>query len=180
MDGNQHATDPNRFTTLHEAAEILLDELAERYQVERRETKEPIGPDEAFVRTVRLIPHDPVAAPMAIQFTQSGLHLRFGRWWLETLPSCACDHCDPDPEQLSDRLRRHAFALVEGGLWERVRRGLSGSWYQARLIGTEVKADREGPLAAAGAREARRDGFAAPMRWGPWQVTPEDRPAEVH
>ncbi|AEV81409.1 hypothetical protein ACWT_0397 [Actinoplanes sp. SE50] len=170
VEGNQRATDPDRFTDLHEAAETLLDELTERYQVERRETKEPLGLDEALARTVRLIPRTPSAAPLAIQFTGAGLHLRFGRWWRESLPICDCDTCADRPGPLTDQLRRHAAALVEGGLWERVRRGLSGSWFEARLIGAGVKADREGPLSAAGAREARRDGFAAAVQWGPWQV----------
>jgi len=61
-----HTTDTERFAVLHEAADALLDELAERYMVERRETKELLGPDEALVRTVRLIPRTPAAAPLAI------------------------------------------------------------------------------------------------------------------
>lgn len=170
VDGNQRATDPDRFITLHEAADTLLDDLTERYQVERRESKEPPGLDEALARTVRLIPRTPAAAPLAIQFTDAGLRLRFGRWWLESLPLCGCDTCAENPGHLADDLRCHTSALVEGGLWERVRRGVSGSWFEARLIGEGVEADREGPLSAAGAREARRGGFAAPVQWGPWQV----------
>jgi hypothetical protein len=170
VDGNPHATDPDRFTTLHEAADTLLDELTERYQVERRETKEPPGLDEALARTVRLIPRTPTAAPLAIQFAEPGLRVRLGRWWTETLPACGCDTCDEDPKLLSERLRCHADALIEGGLWERVRRGLSGSWFEARLIGAGVQADQEGPLSAAGARDARRGGFAAPVQWTPWQM----------
>lgn len=170
VDGNQHATDSDRFTLLHEAADTLLDELTERYQVERRETKEPLGLDEALARTVRLIPRIPTAAPLAIQFAEPSLHLRLGRWWTRTLPACLCGTCDEDPKLLIEQLYRHADALVEGGLWERVRRGLSGSFYEARLIGAGVCADQEGPLSAAGARDARRGGFAAPVQWTPWQL----------
>ncbi|GAA0437868.1 hypothetical protein Aca07nite_46640 [Actinoplanes capillaceus] len=170
VDGNPDATDPDRFATLHEAAETLLDELTERYQVERREGKEPLGRDEALVRTVRLIPRTPTAAPLAVQFADPGLRLRLGRWWDESLPACSCDACDEDPKILIDHLRTHADALIEGGLWERVRRGLSGSWFETRLIGSGVKSDREGPLSADGARDARRGGFAAPVQWAPWQL----------
>jgi Family of unknown function (DUF6226) len=170
VDVNRHATEPDRVTTLHEAADTLLDELTERYQVERRESKEPPGLDEALARTVRLIPRTPAAAPLGIRFTDSGLHLHFGRWWRESLPLCGCDACEEEPGQLAERLRSHTSALVEGGLWERVRRGLTGSWFEARLIGAGVRADQEGPLSQAGAREARRGGFAAPVQWGPWQV----------
>ena len=60
-----HTTDTERFAVLHDAADALLDELAESYMVERRETKELLGPDEALVRTVRLIPRTPAAAPLS-------------------------------------------------------------------------------------------------------------------
>ncbi|MEU4694499.1 DUF6226 family protein [Actinoplanes sp. NPDC023714] len=170
MDGYRHATETDRFAMLHDAADILLDDLTELYLVERRETKEPFGLDDALVRTVRLIPRSLAAAPLAIHFTDPGLILRLGRWWEETLPTCACDTCDEDPARLVERLRKHTAALIEGGLWERVRRGVGGSWYETRLIGTGVTADREGPLSAAGARDARRGGFAAAIQWAPWQV----------
>ncbi|MFC7529498.1 DUF6226 family protein [Actinoplanes sp. GCM10030250] len=170
MDGYARATDIDRFALLHEAAEDLLDELTDRYQVERRESKETFGLDEALVRTVRLIPRVPTAAPLAIHFTGPGLILRIGRWWTESLPACPCDTCGEDPKELSEKLRIHAAALIEGGLWERVRRGMSGSWFETRLIGTGVKLNREGPLSAAGARDARRGGFAAPVQWAPWQL----------
>lgn len=169
VDGKPGATETDRFATLHEAAEILLDELAELYLVERRESKEPIGPDDALAHTVRLIPRIPTAAPLAVHFTEPGLVLRFGRWWAESLPVCPCPTCDEDPANLTERLRSLTGALIEGGLWERVRRGLSGSWFEARLIGADVKSDREGALSPAGARDARRGGFAAAIQWAPWQ-----------
>ncbi|WP_229071860.1 DUF6226 family protein [Actinoplanes sp. DH11] len=169
MDGNPHATESDRFALLHDAADTLLDDLTERYRVERRETKEPFGLDDALVRTVRLIPRSPTGAPLAIHFTDPGLLVRFGRWWEQSLPTCACDTCAEDPEGLVERLHAHTAALVEGGLWERVRRGVGGSWFETRLIGTGVLLDREGPLSAAGARDARRGGFAAAVQWAPWQ-----------
>ncbi|BAL85568.1 hypothetical protein AMIS_3480 [Actinoplanes missouriensis 431] len=169
MDGDRHATPTDRFVALHDAADALLDDLTERYLVERRETKEPFGLDDALVRTVRLIPRSPSAAPLAIHFTNPGLVVRLGRWWEESLPPCACATCDDDPRALEERLRVHIAALIEGGLWERVRRGVGGSWFETRLIGAGVTADREGPLSAAGARDARRGGFAAAVQWAPWQ-----------
>ena len=59
-------------------------------------------------------------------------------------------------------------ALVEGGLWERVRQGMTGSWSQTRLIGPEINESRETLLDPREARAARRDGFAAPVQWAPW------------
>lgn len=154
---------------LHDAAETMLDDLAGRYVVERRETKESLGPDCALARVVRLIPRTPAAGPLGVAFTGApGLTLRLGRWWTETLPACGCDVCDEDPAQLVETLHTQAAALVEGGLWERVRRGVGGSWFETRLIGIGVQADREGPLGRPQARDARRGGFAAPVRWAPW------------
>ena len=154
---------------LHDAADALLDELTERYMVERRESKEMPGPDEALVRMVRLIPRTPAAAPLAIAFTGlPGLRVRLGRWWTETLPECTCPDCSEDPGHLVDDLRTQARALIEGGLWERVRRGVTGSWFETRLIGEGFKAAREGLLSARAARNARRGGFAAAVQWAPW------------
>jgi hypothetical protein len=164
-----HTTDPKRFAVLHDAADALLDELAERYVVERRETKELLGADEALVRTVRLIPRTPAAAPLAIAFTGlPGLRVRLGRWWTQTLPECECADCVEDPAPLVDELRTQSTALIEGGLWERVRRGVSGSWFETRLIGEGFKSAREGLLSARAARQARRGGFALAVQWAPW------------
>jgi hypothetical protein len=96
-----HATDTARFAVLHDAAESMLDDLHERYMVERRESKELLGADEALVRMVRLIPRTPAAGPLAIAFTDfPGLMVRLGRWWAEALPACGCDECGEDPAEL--------------------------------------------------------------------------------
>jgi hypothetical protein len=137
--------------------------------VERRESKEPLGGTGDFVRTVRLIPRTPAAAPLAVTFTDfPGVILRLGRWYEESLPGCGCDACDEQPDHLVTEMRTQAGALVEGGLWERVRRGVTGSWSETRLIGPDFTANRETLLDARAARAARRDGFAAPVQWAPW------------
>ncbi|HET6529635.1 MAG TPA: DUF6226 family protein [Actinoplanes sp.] len=155
-------TDPGRYAVLHDAADRLLDELTDRYIVERRESREPL-------RVVHLIPHAPDAAPLAVAFTGfPGLTLRLGRWYEEALPNCGCDACDEQPDELIADLRRQVSALIEGGLWERVRRGVTGSWSEARLIGTDITAGCSAPLDPRDARAARRDGFAAAVQWAPW------------
>jgi len=77
---------------------------------------------------------------------------------------------DEDPDRLLSTLRTQSSALIEGGLWERVRRGIGGSWFETRLIGDGVKAAREGLLSARSARNARRGGFAAAVQWAPWPL----------
>lgn len=172
MRAHPHGTETERFAVLHDAAEQLLDELTERYMVERRETKEQLGPDEGLVRMVRLIPRTPAAGPLAIAFTDfPGLHVRLGRWWSEDLPGCGCDVCDEDPAELVEVFRAQTAALIEGGLWERVRRGVGASWFEIRLIGERINARREGPLTKKDARNARRGGFAAAVQWAPWPVS---------
>jgi hypothetical protein len=164
--------DTSQFAVLHEAADELLDELTDRYVVERRDTKEYLGaaPDAPLVRVVRLIPRSPAAGPLAITFTDlPGLVLAFGRWHEERLPSCGCLECEDDPADLVADLRAHAEALIEGGLWECVRRRLTGSWRETRLVGAGFQLAGTSPLGPAEARSARQEGFAAAVQWAPWQ-----------
>lgn len=156
---------------LHEAAEDILDELTDGYMVDRREGKEPTGPapDAEVVRTVWLVPRSPAAGPLAVAFTDfPGIVLRLGRWFVEPLPACGCDDCAADPAVLVENLRLQATAHVEGGLWESVRRGVTGSLLDTRLIGPGLRTVRQTPIDAAQARAARREGFAAAVQWAPW------------
>jgi hypothetical protein len=157
------------FGVLGEAAEVLLDELAAQYIVERRETKESLGADGdgPLVRTVWLVPRTPAAGPLSILFNHpAGVVLRLGRWYEDPLPARDGDE-DPD-DDLVVHLRSRALALVEGGLWERVRRGLGGSLRETRLIGPGFTTSRQAAITASEARAARREGFAAAIQWAPW------------
>jgi hypothetical protein len=158
-----------RFAVLHDAAEDLLDELTEHYIVERRESKETVEPDASLVRVIRLIPHTPAAGPLAVAFTdRPGIVVRLGRFYEDRLPTCGCAGCDEDPAELITDLRARVAAHVEGGLWERVRRGVTGSWRETRLVGTGFNLGGSAQLEPAEARAARREGFAAPVQWAPW------------
>jgi hypothetical protein len=162
-------TDAGRFAVLHVAAQALLDDLNQRYAVERRETKELLSAEGSLAPTVRLVPRTPAAAPLSITFTDfPSVILRLGRWYQQSLPYCGCDACDEEPAELVAELRVQAAALVEGGLWERVSRGLTSSWSQTRLIGPDFNASQRAPLDASAARAARREGFAAAVQWAPW------------
>jgi hypothetical protein len=170
-------TDPGRYAVLHDIAETLLDSLAGQYIVERREANEALDPAGRPTRVVRLIPRTPAAAPLAIAFTDfPGVILRLGRWYSEPLPACGCDACGEQPDDLIAEMYTQVDALVEGGLWERVRRGVTSSWSETRLIGPDFSSSRSAPLEAREARAARRDGFAAPVQWAPW---PRRSPSET-
>ncbi len=173
-DAYSRVSDPGRFAVLQDAAEKLLADLHGLYMVERREARERLGPTGKPVRVVRLIPRTPDAATMAVFFTDfPGLVLRFGRWYEEALPACGCDACDEQPDDLIGELHRQTSAVIEGGLWERVRRRVGGAWSETRLVGPDVNASRGSLLDARDARAARRDGFAAPVLWAPWPLRPE-------
>ncbi|GAA3956254.1 DUF6226 family protein [Actinoplanes auranticolor] len=168
---SSRVSDAGRFLVLHEAAEEVLDELTERYVVDRRESKEPVGPAPGadVVRTVLLMPRSPAAGPLSIAFTDfPGIVLRLGRWFFEALPDCGCDDCAEDPAALVEDLRSRVSAHVEGGLWECVRRGVTGSWLETRLIGPGLRTTRQAPIDPAEARAARQEGFAAAVQWAPW------------
>lgn len=168
---SSRVSDPGRFRVLQVAAEEILDGLAESYIVDRRESKEPVGPTPGteVVRTVRLMPRSPAAGPLSVAFTDfPGIVLRLGRWFVEPLPDCGCDDCAEDPAALVENLRILVSAHVEGGLWERVQRGVTGSWLDTRLIAPDLRIVRQLPIEAAEARAARREGFAAAVQWAPW------------
>lgn len=171
MEEYARVTDPGRFGMLHEVAEALLDELTERYTVERREIKEPLGPEPGapLVRVTRLVPHSPAAGPLAVAFTDfPGIVLRMGRWYEDRFPACGCDECDERPSDLIADFRAQVAAHVEGGLWERVHRVLTGSRRETRLVGPGFNLAGSELLDSAEARSARREGFAAPVQWAPW------------
>jgi hypothetical protein len=164
-------TRAGRFHVLHQAADTLLDELQEQYAVDRRETKEPASrqPDAPVVRVVRLMPRSPAASQLSVAFTDfPGVVLRLGRWYEDAFPSCGCDACDESPDDLVEDLHIRVAAHVEGGLWERIRRGLTTSWIETRLIAPGFRTSRQSPVSAYEARAARREGFAAAVQWGPW------------
>ena len=70
---------------------------------------------------VRLVPHDPQAAPILVAFTDfPGLHLRFGSWRAEPFPGCGCDACDETADGSIEHMTRMVEAVVSGGFRESI------------------------------------------------------------
>lgn len=120
-------TDPSRYESLWASADALLDALAVQYEVTclRGEGffddlgERALG---GVSRSVRLLPSSPEAAPLTVAFTGfPGLTVRFGRWHVESFPSCGCDACNEDPVELGDQLRQSVSDLVRGRFSERWR-----------------------------------------------------------
>lgn len=119
-------TDAERFRPLHEAMLEIVGRLERDFDVER---EEGYGLDEELEKHfeptrpgVRLTPSDPHAAPISVVFSGfPGLHLRFGRWYMEPFPSCGCDACDETAEDEIERLTEMIDDVVAGRFREGIR-----------------------------------------------------------
>ena len=118
-------TNPERFRPLHAAAMELLDRLEREFAVERLEghdADEELGRGSLARPPIRLVPHDPQAAPIVVAFTEfPGLRLRFGSWRTEPFPDCGCDACDETAEVSIEEMTRMVEAVVSGGFREAMR-----------------------------------------------------------
>ena len=118
-------TNPERFQPLHAAATELLDRLEREFAVERLEghdADEELGRGSLARPPIRLVPHDPQAAPIVVAFTEfPGLHLRFGSWHTEPFPDCGCDACDETADVSIEEMTRMVEAAVSGGFREAMR-----------------------------------------------------------
>lgn len=163
-------TDPQRYRVLHVEARNLVERLAQRYTIERREG---LDLDDELTRgtvaesVVRLVPSPAGAAPLTIAFTRfPGLVVRFGRWHIEAYPACGCDACAEDPTDLVGLLLARVETVVAGGFSEGVTAG-GRPWLTHEFAGVGsggIRLDRTDP------RTSR-----APFRqaWLPWQPEPE-------
>ncbi len=101
---------------LHGAADALLDDLEERFDVQRT----TVADDE---RVERLDPAGGGAA-LVVTFTAfPGVKLAFGRSAKADLPHCGCDACDEQPDELVDELARIVDAVVAGRFGEELTAG---------------------------------------------------------
>ena len=118
-------TNPERFRPLHAAAKELLDQLEREFAVERLEghdADDELGRESLARPPIRLVPHDPQAAPIMVAFTEfPGLRLRFGTWRIEPFPDCGCDACDETPDGSIEEMARMVDAVVSGGFRESMR-----------------------------------------------------------
>ncbi len=118
-------TNPERFRPLHAAATELLDRLEREFAVERLEgpdADDELGRESLARPRIRLVPHDPQAAPIVVAFSEfPGLHLRFGSWSTEPFPGCGCDACDETADESMEEMTRMVEAVVSGGFRESMR-----------------------------------------------------------
>jgi hypothetical protein len=167
-------TNPERFRPLHNVALKMLEQLQDAFNVER---SEGYGLDSELEvgnlarPSVRLVPRDPNAAPLAIAFTTfPGLRIRVGRWLTDRFPGCGCDACDETVDDEATRLaelvdnvtagrfRESVSVPVDGNGWQESEYWLpSGHRYSSRSL-----VDR------ARAREMLAGSERWSIEWGPW------------
>ncbi len=132
-------TNPERFQPLHAAATELLDRLEREFAVERldgHDADDELGRKSLARPTIRLVPHDPQAAPILVAFSEfPGLHVRFGSWRTESFPHCGCDACDETADGSIGKMTEMAEAVVSGGFREtmRVPPLLGGGWRESEF-----------------------------------------------
>jgi len=116
-------SDPHRYASLRVLAGELVADLTRRYDVDVRD--EPVaGPRE--VSAVRVHPRSGDGADLVVVDTDFGVYLRAGRWATEPFPSCGCDACDEDVDDVADRLRGFIDDVVHGRLQEELSGGIRG------------------------------------------------------
>lgn len=118
---------PERFQPLHDAARALIAHLDVNYEVEVSEDPallEHVPRGISAITAVSVTPADNKAAPLTLVFTDlPGIVLMAGAFLVEPLPACGCDACDDSAASVADDLEWMVFAVVEGGLTEKVTRG---------------------------------------------------------
>lgn len=123
-DPTQRVTNPARFLAVHAAAEAALEALRTEFDVV---VVEGLEVDPALVSTgetqtlriARVLPTISTAAPITFAWDDfPGLTLRFGRCFVTSLPSCGCDYCDDNPDDLVEDLQFWITATSEGGFEE--------------------------------------------------------------
>lgn len=125
-DAYGRVSDPQRFAPLHELAREHRDRLLASYDVDLRQATRPARSGLPLVDSWRLVPADPAASPLTFLLSDfPGVSLAFGTHSEESFPSCGCDACDEDAEDLASGLASTIETVVTGGITEAVeRRGL--------------------------------------------------------
>jgi hypothetical protein len=166
-------TNPERFRPLHDFALTLLAQLHASFAVDRIEGD---GPDSElaigdFARaSLRLVPRDSTAAPLAVTFTTfPGLRIRAGRWCTAAFPGCGCDACDESANDEMVRLAEMIDDVVAGRFREGIAMPPVGEswqewelWSPPRRSSGRMLIDRERARAMLAGIEGSR------IAWAPW------------
>lgn len=109
---------------LHPVALTLIEWLQSTFDVDVEQTRSAamdlINVPDDVVQTVRIVPRNPDAAPLAFVLTGfPTVHLHAGLLQDFHFPSCACDACDEDLTSTAEDLEWTVRTIVAGGYSER-------------------------------------------------------------
>ena len=174
-DAYSRVTNPERFRPLHDFALTLLEQLHTSFDADRVDGH-GFGRDlevgDLARPSVRLVPRDSKAAPLAVAFTTfPGLRVRAGRWFTTVFPGCGCDACDETAEDETIRLAEMIDEVVAG----RFREGIAMPpieecwqewelWSPPRRSSARLLIDRER------ARTMLAEIQGSSIEWAPWPL----------
>jgi hypothetical protein len=159
-DAYSRVTDPQRYLPLRDLADALVADLARCYDVDV--TDEPVdGPRD--VSAVRVRPRSGDSAELVVVRTDVGVRLRAGRWAEEAFPSCGCDACDEELDDVAELMAEFTADVVAGRLEEELRGGLLGGLLSVRR--PRSSGNRSLPRA-----RVRELGPPGRHEWAPWPV----------
>jgi hypothetical protein len=147
--------------------------LTAEYDVERFEgygLDAELEPRELARPSIRLVPSDPEAAPIAVGFTPfPGIVVRLGRWHMDGYPSCGCDACDETAEIEIRRFQRTIDDVIAGRFREALTLPLIGSARQSHRFWSETgDSGGEAKVERSRARAMLAGGDRSSYEWSPW------------
>ena len=172
-DAYSRVTDAERFRPLHDFALRSLAQLHASFNVDRVDgygLDNELEVGDLARPSVRLVPSDPKAAPLAVTFTTfPGLKVRVGRWCTAVFPACGCDACDETADGETVRLAELIEDVAAGRLRERVAVPSAGDgwqewelWSPSHHYSGRLQVNRE----PAGAMLAEIE--RSSIEWAPW------------
>ena len=135
-DAYGRVTNPARFASLHDAADRIVEELTDRFEVEVLDVEVDWWMSSTWnaSHAIRLTPTGGGASATVVWTSFPGVGLVVGHASRFTFPACGCDACDEDPGDEAERLRRTIGAVTSGGFSEtRKRRHVGRDVYRTDL-----------------------------------------------
>ena len=168
-DAYERVTNPERFLVLHDAALAEIGRLVASYDVVRTDGVDPRSA--MYLRDAPAVVLTPAGGGAPITITLSsfpGVAIHAGHAYDFRLPSCGCDACDEQPDDLIERLQEVLVDVAAGGLTETRQRRFGADASTVRL----ERADRSGFSESEGAVDPTTDGDLpiGITRWPAWKL----------
>jgi uncharacterized protein DUF6226 len=167
-------TNPERFEPLHHVALTHLERLQQQFDVQRVEGYELDHdlPQVDLARlSVKLIPADSSAAPIAIAFTTfPAVIMRCGSLLVLPFPACGCDACDATAEGEIQRLNEVMDDVVEGRFRESIRIPLIGDAEHEWELKSSTHRMGGGTRLARSRARALVSGGRRTFEWAAWPL----------